>query len=102
LPYDSVGVGGGGGVSSSKDANVSSTLFLLLSLSWLLTSIKSLVKACDLRWALFYKSDEDGRQIDNNMDKPSEAVLTLQVVMTLMALPLTVDATGKIARAFDL
>jgi len=90
-------------VSSSKDANVSSTLFLLLSLSWLLTSIKSLVKALDLRWALFfYKSGEDGRQIDNNMDKPSEAVLTLQVVVTIMALRLTVDATETIARAFDL
>lgn len=90
-------------MSSSKDANVSSTLFLLLSLSWLLTSIKSLVKALDLRWALFfYKSGEDGRQIDNNMDKPSEAVLTLQVVVTIMALRLTVDATETIARAFDL
>jgi hypothetical protein len=58
-----------------------------------------------VRFALgsfFYKSDEDGRQIDNNMDKPSEAVLTLQAVVTLMALPLTVDATGTIARAFDL
>jgi hypothetical protein len=32
-----------------------------------------------VRFALgsFYKSDEDGRQIGNNMDKPSEAVLTL-------------------------
>jgi hypothetical protein len=38
----------------------------------------------------------------SNMNRPFEAVLALQVVLTLMALSLTVDAAGTIARAFDL
>jgi hypothetical protein len=47
-------------------------------------------------------SDEDAGQMNDDDDRPFEAVLALQVVVTIKAVPLTVDATGAMARALDL
>lgn len=40
--------------------------------------------------------------MNEDMNRPFEAVLALQVVVTIIVLPLTVDTLRTVARAFDL
>ena len=52
--------------------------------------------------ALFYLSDKKVEQIGNDMDRPFEAVLTLQIIMTAMVVLVTIVTTRTSTRAFDL